>query len=239
MLVASAPPEQAGRPGPKLMNPHFSTDRGDLGRIEFRPLDPGSDLPMVHDWVNRDYARFWRMQGMSLPRIESLYREKLGRESYRAYIGELLPTREPIFLCEVYHPQTDELGSLYDSKDYDRAYHLILAPNSKAIKNFSWHSMMASLEFIFSDPSVQRVVGEPDVSNRKVLRLVLQCGYSLGGVIHLRHKTARFISIRRERFTAVNAGRTRLDLEYSPNPLALRYHRLVGRIRRRISRGIW
>jgi Acetyltransferase (GNAT) domain len=221
------------------MNPLFSTDRGALGRIEFRPLDPGSDLPMVHDWVNRDYARFWGMQGMSLPEVASAYRDKLGEVDYSIHIGMLLPTRESVFLCEIYNPVADELGKYYNSGSTDRGLHFIRAPQERTIRDFSWHMFMAVTEFIFADPSIGRVVLEPDIANRKMISLLLQCGYALGPVIHMRHKTARFVSIGRERFTAVNAAGTRLDLEYSPNPLTLGYHRLAGRIRRRIRRGIW
>jgi RimJ/RimL family protein N-acetyltransferase len=226
-------------PGPKPTDPLFSTDRGALGGIEFRPLDPDSDLAIVHDWVNRDYARFWRMQGMSLPEVEAAYREKLGRENYSAYIGIHLPTKKRVFLCETYNPLTEELGKHYNSVSTDRGLHFIRAPRERIIGDFSWHLLMAVTEFIFCDPSVKRIVLEPDIANRKMIYLLLQCGYSPGGVIHLRHKTARFVFISRERFSAVNASGTRLDLEYSPNPVTLGYHRLAGRIRRRISRGIW
>ncbi len=221
------------------MNPHFSTDRGDLGRIEFRPLDPGSDLPMVHDWVNRDYARFWGMQGMSLSKVESAYRKKLEREDYSISIGMLLPTKERLFLCETYNPISDELGKHYDSMSKDRGLHFIRAPQDRQIRNFSWHMLMAVTEFIFSDPSVRRVVLEPDIANRKMISLLLQCGYSPGPVIHMRHKTARFTHISRAQFAKVNASGERSHKQYSPNQLMLHYHQLLGKIRRRLSRKIW
>ena len=221
------------------MNPHFSTDRGDLGRIEFRPLDRGSDLPMVHEWVNRDYARFWRMQGMSLPQVEAAYRERLQRADYSIYVGMLQPTNERVCLCETYNPISDELGRHYDSVSSDRGLHFIRAPRDKQIRGFTWHTLMAVTEFIFSDPSVTRVVLEPDLANRKMISLLFQCGYSPGPVIHMRHKTARFIYISREQFAEANANGKRLHQRDSTSSLALRYHQLAGRIRRRISRGIW
>jgi RimJ/RimL family protein N-acetyltransferase len=220
------------------MDPLFSTDRGALGRIEFRPLDPGSDLAMVHDWVNRDYASFWKMKGMSLPEVESVYRDKLGRENYHVYIGTLLPSREPAFLLEVYHPVTDELGKYYDSIETDRAVHFIRAPMEKRIKDFSWHMILATTEFIFNDPSVQRIVREPDVGNRKMITLLLQSGFKLGPVLHLSHKTARFIYMTREQFNDVKENIARLPVQYSPNPLALNYHRVIGKILRRLRRWI-
>jgi RimJ/RimL family protein N-acetyltransferase len=216
----------------------FSTTRDTIGLIEIRRLDLQEDLELIHDWVSRDYAVYWRMQNMSLSQVEAVYREKLDRKNYHAFIGVLESSREAVFLFEVYNPIDDELGDFYNPSETDRGFHLIVAPNKPLIKDFSWHVLMTVLAFIFSDPRTQRIVGEPDIANKKIITLLLQCGYSLGPVIYLRNKTARFVYISREKFNAVNAQGIRPVVEYSLHPVKLSYHQLVGKARRKVLRAV-
>lgn len=43
--------------------PIYSTTIPNFGTIDFRPLQLPVDAAIIHDWVNRDYAQYWGMQG--------------------------------------------------------------------------------------------------------------------------------------------------------------------------------
>ena len=37
-----------------------------LGTLALRPLRIPEDIPVIHDWVRRDYAKYWGLQGKSV-----------------------------------------------------------------------------------------------------------------------------------------------------------------------------
>ena len=95
-------------------------------------------------------------------------------------------------------------------------------------------SLMAA--WIFRDPEVQRLVGEPDVRNHKVLVRLAQAGFSFGRVIHMPHKTAILTYLSRVDFERMQG---------SPPPpapvkpplrgLRLAYHLGISRVGRRLG----
>lgn len=67
-----------------------------LGVVRVRPLRFEEDLPVVHSWVTREYARYWGMAGHSLQQVEEGYREIARRaQVFLGWVGEA-----PAFLVE-------------------------------------------------------------------------------------------------------------------------------------------
>lgn len=204
--------------------------------IEIRKMDLDEDVPDLHDWFNRDYAKFWGMQGKSIVEVRSKFQEIFKQGELEVLMGVLESTGEKIFLLECYRPTHDILGKFYRAKDSDRGYHLIVAPPGKPVPDLTFYIMMALNQYIFRDASVQRIVGEPDLRNDKVLMRLAQAGYSFGKVVHLPHKTAQMIFVTREKFEALNHNSPPPKRELRHHALRVKYHMLLGRVIRKLFR---
>lgn len=208
------------------------TERPATGALVLRPLDLVQDVPMLHDWVNRPYARFWGLMGKTEAEVGAIYRDQIERGE-RKYIACREDTGAPMFLMEVYDPQHDELGRHYPVQPGDCGYHLMLAPPDVATPGMTYQLMSAACSFLFSDPAVQRVVGEPDVRNRKIITRLMQMGFRLCGAVHLPYKTGMLVILERARFEA------RLAAKAPPRPnlrfwsLRARCYLEMGRVTRK------
>ena len=58
----------------------FTNFISDLGSISFRPLNIEKDIPIIHNWVNQEYAQYWGMLGKSLEEVTQEY-EKITQHS--------------------------------------------------------------------------------------------------------------------------------------------------------------
>lgn len=176
--------------------------------IRLRPIDLELDAPVLHDWVNQDYAEFWGMKGCTLEELRSTYSSRIAkRPQHKLLIGTLDDSSEPLFLLEDYRPTQDKLGQYYkDAQTTDRGFHLLVAPPGQRkhpVRSIGYYILTAATEYFFRDPEVRRVVAEPDLRNDRMLVLCQQVGYELGPVLHLPYKTAQIEVITRERFATL------------------------------------
>lgn len=155
----------------------------DVGPMTFRPLVPDEDGPLIHDWVQRPYARYWGMEGLSVAQVTEAYRNIHQIAATRTFMG--IHRGTPAFLMEVYDPQRHPVADLYDARDGDRGMHLLLGPPDPPIHGFSRAVMAAVLEFIFAEAEAARVVVEPDIRNDKIRRLNVRLGFVEHGPIEL------------------------------------------------------
>src|SRR4051812_46148582 len=135
-----------------------------LGVFELRPIDMENDIKLIHNWVNRDYAVYWEMNGFSEEEVKNTYYNIL--EKTQVYMGVF--NGEVAFLLECYDPQDDIVGKYYQSQKGDKGMHILVAPSEKPIPNFTWNIFTVILDFIFSDAKSQRIVVEPDARNHKI-----------------------------------------------------------------------
>ena len=155
-------------------------------------------------------------------------RKTVNKSGHNVYIGEFADSRKAVFLLESYCPKQDILGDYYQVLDSDIGTHRMMAPPTETIKNFSWYCNMVMNEFQFSDPDIQRIVAEPDVSNLKVAAVFAQCGFNFGKALYLPHKTARFAYITRERFNEFRQRLPHAKRISSFQKLHARFHERVG-----------
>lgn len=167
-----------------------------FGLIEFRPLYLEKDITIIHDWVNREYAQYWGMQGKKMEEVKQEY-EKITKHS-DVFIG--LVNGNISFLLERYNPKYDSISNYYSVKEYDCGIHVIVAPTTKPIHQFTWHIFSSILKFIFNDLSIQRVVVEPDIRNKKMFNICHRVGFVDDKMIELPHKTALLAFCTREQF---------------------------------------
>lgn len=174
----------------------FSKQVPPLGRFHICPLQMPGDMPLVHSWVTLPYAKYWGMQGFTVEDVRRGYEEILRHaDTFIGYREE-----QPVFLLETYHPKDDPVGEHFTVQPGDRGMHILVAPAEKPIHEFTWTIFKVVMEFLFDDPSVTRVVVEPDVRNEKIHALNRRAGFQYQKVIQLGHKTAHLAFCTREQF---------------------------------------
>jgi len=157
-----------------------------LGVFELRPIDMENDITLIHNWVNRDYAVYWEMNGFSEEDVKDTYYKI--REKAEVYIGVF--NNNVAFLLECYDPKNDIVGDYYETQKGDKGMHILVAPSEKVIPNFTWTVFTVILDFIFSDAGNKRIVVEPDARNHKIHLLNKRAGFVFQRVLDLPHKKA-------------------------------------------------
>lgn len=181
-----------------------------IGTFRLRPLQIPQDIALIHDWVNRDYASYWGLQGYSVEQVEAEYR-KIAEQSL-VYLG--FCNDQPAFLLECYDPEHHALSEHYAWQAGDRGMHILVAPAERPIANFTGSVFTVIMDFIFSDPAAQRIVVEPDINNEKIHALNKRAGFEYQKVITLPNKTAHLAFCSREQY---RAARGKNPVSVSPN----------------------
>lgn len=153
------------------------------GPFAFRLLRIPEDIPMLHDWFTRDYARFWLMQDKCEDEIREIYQRLMTSGHATAYIG--LHAGQPAFLIECYDPRHDRVGQHYTVQPGDLGMHLFMGPPKERIAGFTLAAFKALMRFMFVHLEAQRIVVEPDVDNHKIHALNHAVGFT-------RHRTVVF-----------------------------------------------
>lgn len=171
------------------------------GEFSLRPLIAKQDAALLHHWVSNERARFWGMQNETVEGVAAFYQQQTDSPHSWPYIG--LFNGEAAFLLESYDPQHDELARHYPVQAGDRGMHFLIAPASgPRIHGFSQAVLQTILSFLFADPTVQRVVVEPDVQNDKIHPLNRAVGFAYQRTINLPNKTAWLAFCQRGDFQA-------------------------------------
>ncbi|RIJ49619.1 GNAT family N-acetyltransferase [Clavibacter lycopersici] len=154
-----------------------------------RPLDPDADAALVHAWVTAPRARFWQMEHATLDDVRAEYRSIAADPRRDAWIG--LHDGVPAFLVEAYDPADDPVGAHLDPLPGDRGMHLLVAPPSgDPLPGFTTAVMRHVVRHLLRDPTVRRLVVEPDVRNQAIHRLNERVGFRPLRVVDLGTKHA-------------------------------------------------
>lgn len=166
--------------------------------VDVRPLRPAEDAATLHTWVTEPRGHFWGMGDKSVEEIRDIYAFVDSLEAHWAWIVE--DDGRPVALLQTYEPEHDPVAEAYEVQPGDLGAHVFVAPGEDALRVgagiFAW---------VFSDPQVQRLVGEPDAANRAILRRLEQSGFELGERVRVGDKDARMAYLTRERFEASTA----------------------------------
>ncbi|WP_342022957.1 GNAT family N-acetyltransferase [Arthrobacter citreus] len=152
------------------------------------PVDAGRDAPLLHDWMSRDYARFWGMLNASPSDVETEYARIAADPYHHAWLG--LEDGTPAFLAESYAPQNSPLAAHYAVKPSDTGMHLLVGPAEQPRAGFTTAVFRSVLDFLFADEYTQRIVVEPDVRNTKIAALNARMGFVPARIISLSDKDA-------------------------------------------------
>jgi len=160
-----------------------------FGTIEFTALDLKKDIPLIHKWVNQDYAFFWGLQNTTIKEVETEYEKLIRPDYYDVFMG--FYNGAPAFLLERYAPEQDLISNYYSRRMGDCGIHVLVAPTNQPIANFTWHVFDAISNFIFSTPNIERILVEPDIQNKKMFAICERIGFVLDRIVSLPHKTAQ------------------------------------------------
>jgi GNAT acetyltransferase-like protein len=159
-----------------------------LGRFALRPVSPDGDAALLHGWLTHPKSAFWQMRDADVAGVAATYHRIAGSEHHQALLG--LHDGEPAFLVELYDPAHDELGRAYPVAPGDAGMHFLVSPTDRPLHGFTRAVLDTVLDFLFADPSVRRVVVEPDVRNHAVRRLNVAAGFVEAATVRLSTKDA-------------------------------------------------
>ncbi|WP_017615992.1 GNAT family N-acetyltransferase [Nocardiopsis salina] len=161
----------------------FTREDPHLGRFTVRPVDPDTDVPMLHRWLTDPKSSFWLMTGASEEDVDRMFRATADSEHEHAYIGEW--EGEPRFLAELYDPARSELKDAYTVRRGDVGMHFLVAPTDTPVSGFTRSVITTVMELAFADPATDRVVVEPDVRNGPVHELNAAMGFRVDRTVFL------------------------------------------------------
>ncbi|MBU2996780.1 GNAT family N-acetyltransferase [Cellulophaga baltica] len=168
----------------------FTQEYAGFGSISIRPFKVNEDSVFLHNWVIQEYAVFWEMQNATLQDVEDEYTKLTVPKDYDVFVGVF--NNKPAFVLEKYNPKKDIINQFYNPRDSDSGVHIIVAPPSEPITaNFTWFMFRAIMDFTFANSSIDRILVEPDIRNKKMFALCQRIGFTLGEVVELPHKTAQ------------------------------------------------
>ncbi|GAB3233529.1 penicillin acylase family protein [Glycomyces halotolerans] len=178
---------------------HERTVEG-FGHVGIVPLDPKSDLDLVHGWVTEERARFWGMTGYSREKVLEIYEFLDSLTTHHAYLVHR--DAVPVALFQTYEPDADPMGECYDVRPGDFGVHLLVARPDRGAARAGFTAALVSvlLEFAFKDPSHRRIVVEPDARNEQARARLRRTGFTIGPEVELPDKRARLAFLDREDF---------------------------------------
>lgn len=177
-----------------------STRAGRVPGVRLEPLDVTLHLPMLHEWVTHPKAVFWQMQGASRRRVREEYDGIVASPHHDAWLGRV--DRVPAFLAETYDPAHSPLADHYDEQHGDLGMHVLVAPTAEPVSGFTRRVFAAVMAHCFADPTVRRVVVEPDERNAAIARMNARAGFVVDRVVDLPDKRAALSLCTRDAFEA-------------------------------------
>ncbi|WP_017572541.1 GNAT family N-acetyltransferase [Nocardiopsis halotolerans] len=195
------------RPGPGADRgpaPVFTRTDPRLGEFRVRPVDPETDVPLLHGWLTHPRSHFWMMTEASEDDVAREYRRMAASEHEHAYVGEW--RGGPCFLAERYDPGHSELAAHYPVLPGDTGMHFLVAPPDTPVHGFTRAVITTVMELLFSDPGTERVVVEPDVRNHAVHALNAATGFRVDATVALKDKDAHLSTCTRAQFRAALAA---------------------------------
>lgn len=171
-----------------------------IGELAIAPFDIERYTPTAHAWLRSDHARFWGMQSLTVEQIRDYFKQLAACAEFDAFIG--LHDGRPTFLMERYAPSAEAIGDHYDVQPGDVGMHVLVAPADRRITGFSWAVFVQIMDFLFSDPAVERVVVEPDVCNEAIHPINRRAGFFYHRQVELPGKTAWFATCSRPDYAA-------------------------------------
>lgn len=185
------------KPG-EIVHKRYFKNEDETIEIGIRGFNIETDLEILHEWVNLEYAKkFWEMDG-PIEDLEEAYIKHLGVDYSHPYIGTL--DGEPIFTLELYWAVKDEVGKYYPFHPGDYGFHMLIAPAKRRIPKFSFHALTMCMEHFFSFKEVHRMIGEASATHTGTHNLITKVGCEFDKALVLPYKTSNLTFLNREMY---------------------------------------
>lgn len=173
-----------------LPEPSFRRFAAGVGTLSLRPFDLSLDVTTLHSWVTQPYAQYWGMPTASVADVRAEYERIQQTGHHQAFLGE--HDGRPAFLMERYDPAYDAVGRAFTPAPGDIGMHVLVAPPDpgQRLSGFTGAVFETILDYLFSDPLVDRVVVEPDIRNTKIQTLNERMGFRKHSIVDLPDKQA-------------------------------------------------
>ncbi len=160
--------------------------------FSLRLLDPARDLEVVHSWMNDpEVARYWKRAWPRDQIASYLHEQQLSTHS-TPYLGEL--SGVAMSYWELYRADLDPLAQYYDAHAHDAGIHLLLGPAECRGRRLAADLLRVTSDWqLDADPLATRVIGEPDASNLRLIRVAELAGFRHVMDIDLPHKRAALL----------------------------------------------
>jgi len=101
---------------------------------------------------------------------------------------------------------------VYDPAPGDIGMHVLVAPHERRIPGFTGAVFETILDYLFSDPLVDRVVVEPDIRNTKIQALNERMGFRKHSIVDLPDKQSWLSFCTRDQYAeAVSLGPSNMN----------------------------
>lgn len=158
------------------------------GTIQFRALNLKTDLPLIYDWVNQEYAlQYWQMNG-HYSQLMSIYQCMEYNPYAQSFVGYF--NGQMVCQFDLYSIAVDELKEHVTYNQNDCGFHLIMAPSKTPIPGLTPVIIRAFLEYYFSFPNAGSMYAEPDIHNLKSIQLLEKAGFQKLSTVTMSYKTA-------------------------------------------------
>ena len=159
------------------------------GVIEFRSLNLRTDLEMIHQWVNMEYAlAYWQMDGR-FSQLYSIYQCMELNPFAHSFIG--LFNGQIVCQFDLYSIVADELKNHVPVEPHDCGFHLLMGPHSsRTVHGLTKTIVHSFLSYYFSFPAARRMYAEPDVNNARSICLLEKCGFDKRNTVDMSYKRA-------------------------------------------------
>jgi len=168
------------------------------GHFHLRPLQLEKDIPLIHEWVNKEYAVYWQLQNSTIEKVTGMYAGLINTPHVQPFMG--FYNDQPAFLVEFYDAGKDRIGKYYEAQPGDYGFHILMSPPATPIRNFTWNVFTVIMDFLFNDAGVKRLIVEPDARNEKIHLLNKRAGFEYQHFITLPEKTAHLAFCTRESY---------------------------------------
>lgn len=174
----------------------------DPRRIAATPVSITDHLALVHHWMQEPHvAPWWGLAG-PVEDVGAYLAAQDDAPHLQAWIASV--DRQPFAYVETYlageDPLADQLraaGSAVELGATDRGWHLLVGNPAELGTGSARLLGRAVLHHLFTDPTVQRVVCEPDARNGRMLRYCAALGHEELDRVDLPAKRAAILAVSR------------------------------------------
>ncbi|MFV8256476.1 GNAT family N-acetyltransferase [Bdellovibrio bacteriovorus] len=166
----------------------------------FRPFSIDRDFDVYYKWMHQKYVSQWWDLAKTRQELEAHLINELSDKHQDLFIGFI--DGRPVSYWERYWLQDDILGKYVDARPFDQGLHFLIGETAYLGRTYTPSLIAAFLKFQFQETRTQRIFGEPDIRNRKVLRYAEETCFEMQGIVEMPERASAVMVCRRENFFA-------------------------------------